>query len=263
MDLGLKGKVAFVAAASKGMGKACALGLAAEGARVAMCARGETALKEAATEVERKTGAEVLALPADLSKAEDCARAVARTRDAWGGIDVLVANVGGPPPGPFEKMTDAQWLQAFEQVHLSTVRLIRDVLPGMKAKRWGRILAIQSTSVKQPVDGLVLSNGIRPGVAGLFKTLAVDLAKDGITVNLVLPGRIMTDRFVSHQQERAEASGRTLEAQIAASSSDIPMGRVGTPEEFASMVVFLASVRASYITGTTVQVDGGLIRANV
>jgi 3-oxoacyl-[acyl-carrier protein] reductase len=263
MDLGLKGKVAFVAAASKGMGKACAIGLAAEGARVAMCARGEAALKEAAAEVEGKTGAEVLSVAADLSRAEDCARAVARTREAWGGVDVLVANVGGPPPGPFEKMTDAQWLQAFEQVHLSTVRLIRDVLPGMKAKQWGRILAIQSTSVKQPVDGLVLSNGIRPGLAGLFKTLAVDLAKDGITVNLVLPGRIMTDRFVSHQQERAEASGRTLEGQIAASSSDIPMGRVGTPEEFASMVVFLASARASYITGSAVQVDGGLIRANV
>jgi len=263
MDLGLKGKVAFVAAASKGMGKACALGLAAEGARVLMCARGEAALKDAAAEVKQKTGAEVLAVPADLSRAEDCARAVARAREAWGGVDVLVGNVGGPPPGPFEKMTDAQWIQAFEQVHLSTVRLIRDVLPGMKAKKWGRILAIQSTSVKQPVDGLVLSNGIRPGVAGLFKTLAVELAKDGITVNLVLPGRIMTDRFLDHQKERAESGGRTLEAQIALSGMDIPMARVGTPEEFANMVVFLASERASYVTGTAVQVDGGLIRSNV
>jgi 3-oxoacyl-[acyl-carrier protein] reductase len=263
MDLGLKGKVAFVAAASKGMGKACALGLAAEGARVLMCARGEAGLKDAAAEVKQKTGAEVLTVPADLSRAEDCARAVARAREAWGGVDVLVGNVGGPPPGPFEKMTDAQWIQAFEQVHLSTVRLIRDVLPGMKAKKWGRILAIQSTSVKQPVDGLVLSNGIRPGVAGLFKTLAVELAKDGITVNLVLPGRIMTDRFLDHQKERAESGGRTLEAQIALSGMDIPMARVGTPEEFASMVVFLASERASYVTGTAVQVDGGLIRSNV
>jgi len=263
MDLGLKGKVAFVAAASKGMGKACALGLAAEGARVLMCARGEAALKDAAAEVKQKTGAEVLAVPADLSRAEDCARAVARAREAWGGVDVLVGNVGGPPPGPFEKMTDAQWIQAFEQVHLSTVRLVRDVLPGMKAKKWGRILAIQSTSVKQPVDGLVLSNGIRPGVAGLFKTLAVELAKDGITVNLVLPGRIMTDRFLDHQKERAESGGRTLEAQIAVSGMDIPMARVGTPEEFANMVVFLASERASYVTGTAVQVDGGLIRSNV
>ena len=263
MDLGLKGKVAFVAAASKGIGKACALGLAAEGARVLMCARGEAALKDAAAEVKQKTGAEVLAVPADLSRAEDCARAVARAREAWGGVDVLVGNVGGPPPGPFEKMTDAQWIQAFEQVHLSTVRLIRDVLPGMKAKKWGRILAIQSTSVKQPVDGLVLSNGIRPGVAGLFKTLAVELAKDGITVNLVLPGRIMTDRFLDHQKERAESGGRTLEAQIALSGMDIPMARVGTPEEFANMVVFLASERASYVTGTAVQVDGGLIRSNV
>jgi len=228
-----------------------------------MCARGEAGLKDAAAEVKQKTGAEVLAVPADLSRAEDCARAVARAREAWGGVDVLVGNVGGPPPGPFEKMTDAQWIQAFEQVHLSTVRLIRDVLPGMKAKKWGRILAIQSTSVKQPVDGLVLSNGIRPGVAGLFKTLAVELAKDGITVNLVLPGRIMTDRFLDHQKERAESGGRTLEAQIALSGMDIPMARVGTPEEFANMVVFLASERASYVTGTAVQVDGGLIRSNV
>src|SRR6185437_13254256 len=186
MDLGIKGKTALVVAASKGMGKASAMGLAAEGARVVMCARGEAALKEAAAEANR----------------------------AFGGVDILVANVGGPPPGPFEQMTDEQWKAAFEQVHLSTVRFIREVLPHMKQAKWGRILAIQSSSVKQPVEGLVLSNGIRPGIAGLFKTLAGDLASHGITVNLVLPGRIMTDRFKEHQTDRAKRSGITFDKQV-------------------------------------------------
>jgi len=263
MDLGIRGKTALVVAASKGMGKASALGLGAEGARVVMCARGEGALKDAAAEVKQKTGAEVLALPADASRAADISRVVAEANRAFGGVDILVANVGGPPPGPFEAMTDDQWKAAFEQVHLSTVRFIREVLPHMKRSRWGRILAIQSSSVKQPVDGLVLSNGIRPGIAGLFKTLAGDVAKDNITVNLVLPGRIMTDRFLEHQTDRAKRSGVSLEQQMEISSADIPMGRIGTPEEFAAMVVFLASARASYITGVAVQVDGGLIRSVV
>ena len=263
MDLGIKGKTALVVAASKGMGKASALGLAAEGARVVMCARGEAALKDAAAEVKQKTGAEVLALAADASRAADISKVVAEANRAFGGVDILVANVGGPPPGPFEAMTDEQWKAAFEQVHLSTVRFIREVLPHMKQARWGRILAIQSSSVKQPVDGLVLSNGIRPGIAGLFKTLAGDLAPHGITVNLVLPGRIMTDRFREHQTDRAARSGVTLEKQMELSSADIPMGRIGTPDEFAAMVVFLASARASYVTGTAVQVDGGLIRSVV
>ena len=263
MDLGIKGKTALVVAASKGMGRASALGLAAEGARVVMCARGEAALEDAAAEVKRQTGAEVLALVADASRAADISRVVAEANRAFGGVDILVANVGGPPPGPFEQMTDEQWKTAFEQVHLSAVRFIREVLPHMKQARWGRILAIQSSSVKQPVDGLVLSNGIRPGIAGLFKTLAGDLAPHGITVNLVLPGRIMTDRFREHQTDRATRSGVTLEKQMELSSADIPMGRIGTPEEFAAMVVFLASARASYVTGTAVQVDGGLIRSVV
>jgi 3-oxoacyl-[acyl-carrier protein] reductase len=263
MDLGIKGKTALVVAASKGMGKASALGLAAEGARVVMCARGEAALKDAAAEVKQKTGAEVLALAADASRAADISKVVAEANRAFDGVDILVANVGGPPPGPFEAMTDEQWKAAFEQVHLSTVRFIREVLPHMKQARWGRILAIQSSSVKQPVDGLVLSNGIRPGIAGLFKTLAGDLAPHGITVNLVLPGRIMTDRFREHQTDRATRSGVTLERQMELSSADIPMGRIGTPDEFAAMVVFLASARASYVTGTAVQVDGGLIRSVV
>ena len=263
MDLGIKGKTALVVAASKGMGKASALGLAAEGARVVMCARGEAALKDAAAEVKQRTGAEVLALTADASRAADISRVVAEANREFGGVDILVANVGGPPPGPFEQMTDEQWKAAFEQVHLSTVRFIREVLPHMKQARWGRILAIQSSSVKQPVDGLVLSNGIRPGIAGLFKTLAGDLAPLGITVNLVLPGRIMTDRFREHQTDRAKRAGVTLEKQMELSSADIPMGRIGTPEEFAAMVVFLASKPASYVTGTAVQVDGGLIRSVV
>jgi 3-oxoacyl-[acyl-carrier protein] reductase len=263
MDLGLKDKVAFVAAGSKGMGRASALALAAEGARVAIAARTAGPLEEAAADIRARTGAEILAVPADLARAEDCTRAVRRARETLGAIDILVANVGGPPPGGFAQLSDAQWLQAFEQVHLSTVRLVREVLPGMRERRWGRILTIQSSSIKQPVEGLLLSNGIRPGVAGLFKTLAADVAADGITVNVVLPGRIMTDRFLHHQRVLAEQGGRTLEEQLALSSRDIPAGRIGTPEEFASVLVFLASERAAYVTGSVIQVDGGLIKSVV
>ena len=256
MDLGLKGKVAFVAAASKGMGKACALGLAAEGARVVMCARTERDLLAAADDVRARTGGEVVAMPADVTRADQVKALVTRARDAFGGVDILVANAGGPPRGYFDELTDEQWYGAFEVSLLSVVRLIREVLPSMRQRRWGRIITIQSSSVKQPISGLDLSNAVRPGTAGLMKTLANDLGRDNILVNTVCPGRILTDRLLGG----ARQAGLSPEAYAAQVGADVPLGRVGTPEEFANVVVFLASERASYVTGVALQVDGGLIR---
>lgn len=260
MELGLKGKVAIVAASSKGLGRACALGLAAEGARVTMCARTEAELIAAANEVREKTKAEALAIPADVTKLADIQRAVAKTVEAFGGVDILVTNAGGPPPGVFDQMADAQWQAAFELNLLSTVRFIREVLPHMREKRWGRIINIQSSSVKQPIDGLILSNAIRPGVVGLAKTLSVELAGDNILINTVCPGVIFTDRLRSFVAHQARAAGKSFEEYLPTWVANVPLGRIGNPEEFANMVVFLASERASYITGVTVQVDGGLIR---
>jgi len=256
MDLGLRDRTALVTAASKGMGKACALGLAAEGARVVMCARTETDLRSSADEVRAKTGAEVVAMAADVTRADQVTALVARAREVFGGVDVLVANAGGPPRGRFDELSDEQWYDAFELSLLSVVRLVREVLPSMRERRWGRIVTIQSTSVKQPIDGLDLSNGVRPGVAGLTKTLAADLGRDNILVNTVCPGRILTDRLLAG----ARQAGLSREEYLAKASDDIPLGRVGTPEEFANVVVFLASEKASYVTGVALQVDGGLVR---
>jgi 3-oxoacyl-[acyl-carrier protein] reductase len=248
--------VALVTAASKGMGKACAMGLAAEGAKIVMCARTESDLKAAAEEVRARTKAEVLAMPADVTRKDDVAALVERALKTFGGVDILVANAGGPPRGYFEDLTDEQWQGAFDISLMSVVRLVRGVLPSMKARRWGRILTIQSVSVKQPIPELLLSNAVRPGVAGLMKTLAGQLGKDGITVNTVCPGKIMTDRFLGGQK----LSGLSREEFLARAVEDVPVRRIGTPEEFANVVVFLASERASYVTGVTVQVDGGLVR---
>lgn len=256
MDLGLRGRTALVTAASKGMGKACAFGLAAEGARVVMCARTEADLRSSADEVRAKTGAEVVAMAADVTRADQVTALVARAQEVFGGVDVLVANAGGPPRGRFDELSDEQWYDAFELSLLSVVRLVREVLPWMRQRRWGRIVTIQSTSVKQPIDGLDLSNGVRPGVAGLTKTLAADLGRDNILVNTVCPGRILTDRLLGG----ARQAGLSREEYLAKASDDIPLGRVGTPEEFANVVVFLASEKASYVTGVALQVDGGLIR---
>ena len=256
MDLGLKGKVALVTAASKGMGKACALGLAAEGARVAMCARTEGDLKAAADEVKAATGAEVLGVTADVTKADQVRALVGRVKDAFGAPDILIANCGGPPRGYFDEFGDDAWLAAVDVSLMSTVRLVREVLPGMRAKRWGRILTIQSVSVKQPLPELLLSNAVRPGVAGMMKTLAAQLGKENILVNTLCPGRILTDRLMGGLKQ----SGLSREEYLARQGAEIPMGRVGTAEEFANVAVFLASERASYVTGVAIQVDGGLVR---
>jgi 3-oxoacyl-[acyl-carrier protein] reductase len=195
VDLGLAGKVALVAASSKGLGKASALALAHEGARVTICARTEADLEAAAEEIQRQTGAEVLAVPADLTSAAGIHSVVAATAERFGGVDVLVNNSGGPARGTFSDFTDEDWRRAFEVVTLNFVRFVREVVPYMRGQRWGRIIGIQSSSVKQPVDGIDLSNGIRPGIAGLMKAIMPDLAKDGITINLVLPGMFLTSRI--------------------------------------------------------------------
>ncbi|MBI2460423.1 MAG: SDR family oxidoreductase [Candidatus Rokubacteria bacterium] len=261
MELGLKGRGALVAAASKGIGRACALGLAAEGARVAICARTRADLETAAEEIRAKTGAEVLAFPADVTRAEDVKALVEAAVRAFGRLDVLVTNAGGPPPGPFDQMTDEAFRAAFELNLLSTVRLIREALPHMRARRWGRIINIQSTSVKQPIDGLLLSNAIRPGVVGLAKTLAGELGRDGITINTVGPGRILTGRSRGVMEHRARQAGLPFEEFLKRDVAAVPLGRIGEPEEVAHVVVFLASERASYVTGVTLQVDGGLVRS--
>jgi 3-oxoacyl-[acyl-carrier protein] reductase len=259
MDLGIRGKAALVTAASKGMGKATAMGLAAEGARVVMCSRTAADIKGAADEVRAKTGAEVIDMVADVTKKEDVDRLLKRADEAFGGVDILVANAGGPPRGSLDEMSDEQWYGAFDTTVLFVVRLIRGVLPSMKRKKWGRILTIQSVSVKQPVPGLLLSNAVRPGTAGLVKTLADELGPHNITINVVCPGKILTDRLLGG----ARQAGLTREKFLETASLDVPLRRIGTPEEFANVMVFLASERASYVTGVALQVDGGLIRGNI
>ena len=263
MDLGLNGRVALVAASSRGLGKASALALASEGARVTICARTEPELEEAAEEIRREAGAEVLAVAADLSTAEGIQSVVAATVERFGGIDVLVSNSGGPPPGRFLDLTDEDWRQAFELVALSFVRLVREGVPHMREKGWGRIIGIQSSSVKEPVQNIDLSNGIRPGIAGLMKAIMPELAKDRITINLVLPGMFLTSRIHPGLAKRTPQGDKIVEEQLAPLAATIPMGRLGEPSELGHLVAFLASEQASYITGSVYQVDGGKINSNI
>lgn len=262
MDLGLTGKVAMVAAASKGMGRATAMCFAREGARVSICARNVGDLEATARDIREQTGAEVLAVPTDLTQADQIQAWIDQTLARFGGVDILVTNAGGPPNGSWKDFqTDEPWEKAFELSLLSTVRLIRGVVPSMRQRGGGRILSIQSSSVKAPIDNLILSNAIRPGVVGLYKSLSRELAGDNILVNVVAPGRILTDRLRGGLAHRAAARGVSVEEEINDSVRNIPLRRFGQPEEFADMVVFLASERATYMTGSTIAVDGGLLQA--
>lgn len=262
MDLGLRDKTALVGASSKGLGLASALALAREGANVTVCARGKQALESAAAQI-RETGAEVLAVAADLNDGGEIERVVDATVERFGGLDILVNNSGGPQHGVFAELSDDAWREGFEVVTLNFVRFVRAALPHMRARGWGRIVGIQSLSVKQPVPFLDLSNGIRPGVAGLTKALMPDLAKDGITINLILPGMFATARIhPGLASEDPEERDRAL-ADLQPLAESIPLGRLGDPAELGDLVAFLASEQASYITGAVYQVDGGAIRSSL
>lgn len=257
MDLGIAGKVAIIAASSRGLGRAIAAELAAEGARVVICARGEEALHAAAAEIRRAHNSEVLDIVADVSQSADAKRLVDTAMERYGRIDILVNNSGGPPSGGFEKLTPEMWDAAAQLLLNSTVGLTRLVLGGMKERRWGRILNVTSIAAKQPVDGLMLSNSLRAAVIGFARTLATEVAPYGVTVNNLLPGYTRTDRV----EQLARATDAGSGAAFAKWESEIPMGRLGEPRELAALAAFLASERASYITGSSIAVDGGWIRS--
>jgi 3-oxoacyl-[acyl-carrier protein] reductase len=261
MDLGLEGKVALVMAASKGLGRAVATELAREGARVVISSRDADALAQTAAEIAEETGAEVEHRAADLTRAEDVWTLVSHVTDRFGGVDVLVNNTGGPPAGTFDDFDDEGWQFAFELVLMSLIRAVRGVLPSMRERGGGRIVNIASSSIKQPIENLILSNTFRAGIAGLAKSLAVELAPDGILVNTIGPGRISTARSQSMDASRAETLGVPVEEVRGQVESQIPLGRYGTPEELARVAAFLASPANSYVTGQAILVDGGMVRA--
>jgi len=261
MDLGLRGKVALVAAASQGLGRAVAEELAAEGVSLILCARGERQLIEAAQDIGRRFDVPAHALSADLSVLGDVERLVADGLKRFGTIDILVTNVGGPPAGRFESLGRDDWKRATDLLLMSALDLTRLVLPAMKQKRWGRILNITSIAVKQPVDNLILSNSLRAAVTGFARTLANEVAEFGITVNNIMPGYTLTERVEQLARTMAEKQGVTPDAVKAGWEQEIPMKRLGQPSEFAALAAFLVSERAGYITGTSIPVDGGWIRS--
>jgi 3-oxoacyl-[acyl-carrier protein] reductase len=260
MDLGLKDRVVLVSAGSEGIGLACALGFAAEGARVAICGRDRAKLARA-VETAGNRGLDLLAVPADVTDPAAVAALVHSVTAQLGAPDVLLTNAGGPPPGGFDTLDDAKWHAALELTLLSATRLTQAVLPGMRARRWGRIVGIQSYGVRQPIPGLMLSNSLRLAAIGWAKTLSAEVAAEGVTVNTVLPGWTRTGRVDQVFEARAAAQATTAAQEEARVLAGIPMGRMGAPAEIAALAVFLGSEVASYITGTAIPVDGGAVLA--
>ena len=263
MDLGIQHKVAMVGGASKGLGYAVARALAGEGARISIASRDGDAIRRAADTLRRETGAEVLPVAADLAKAESITAWHRATLDKFTGVDLLFCNTGGPPAGASLSFDDAAWQAAFDLLLMSAVRTIRLAVPSMQARGGGAILLGTSSSVKEPIANLALSNVLRASVSALAKTLSLELAPSRIRVNQLIPGRIETDRLKQLDEGNAKRSGTPLEEYRTKAAASIPLGRYGAPDEFGRMAAFLLSDAAAYITGATVQVDGGLIRAQL
>ncbi len=261
MDLGLAGRVAIVAAASKGLGRAVAEELAREGAHVAICARTASTLAETAAHIYKTTGQEVLHQAMDVTDSKAVTDFVAAAETRFGRVDICVTNSGGPPSNLFKNTSPEAWRAALDQLLMSTVCFARETLPRMQKNKWGRLITITSSAVKQPVDGLLLSNSIRAAVTGLARTLANEYAADGITVNNVCPGYTRTARTDDLAATISARTGSKPEDVIASWEREVPARRLGTPQEFAAVVAFLASERASYVNGASIAVDGGLVRS--
>ena len=260
MDLGLKGKTALVTASSKGIGKAVAEELASEGCNVAICSRTKDDLESVADDLKRKYGVDVSWSVCDLNKSADIENTFNIVLQQFGKIDILVNNCGGPTSGFFRDFVEEEWISAFEQVFLSVVRFSKLVIPGMIAKQWGRIVNITSISVKQPIDNLILSNSFRSGIIGFAKSLSNEFAKYNVTVNNVAPGYTLTNRLYDLAVSRAKHSGLSHEEVLADMAKQVPMNRLARPEEIGALVTYLCSNHAGYITGNTIQVDGGWVK---